>query len=211
MGDKYKGHSGFLLTTRVQLVRSDGLVGPQVPWPGGALRFEKMIDEHTAIYSVLTGRYEVSPDTQIAVELPGSNPPTSTKLWRVYVEGSDDFENGLGATVQLAKVKFEGYAEPPAPQHEQLPGPSIAATQTNAVAPAYTVSADASSGHPVSTESSDPSSIPVDLRGPQEKIIESGTRVRPSLTSVPSNGSSVSLSILSNTQGTNVIPMWKNS
>jgi hypothetical protein len=142
---QYKGHSGLLLTTLIQLVRSDGLVGPQMPWPGGGMRFVKMLDEHTAIYSVLTGQDDVSPDTQIAVELPDSNPPTSTKLWRVYVEGADDFENGFGATIQVAKIKFEGYGSLPPPQpspSEQKPSLPPPADQTIAPVIAPQNSAD---------------------------------------------------------------------
>jgi hypothetical protein len=50
---KLKGHSGILDTKRVMLVGPAGNF--PVAYPGGALRFERMIDEHTATYEVLVG------------------------------------------------------------------------------------------------------------------------------------------------------------
>ncbi len=51
------------------------------------LRFERMIDEHTAIYQIMTVQYELTPDGEIAVLLPDSNPPDPKRLWRVLLEG----------------------------------------------------------------------------------------------------------------------------
>lgn len=114
---KYKGQSG-ILDTRTVYWGNDEYLGGQ-KWgtpPTGGLRLERMIDEHTAIYEILTLQRGVgpAPEGEIAVFLPDSNPPDPLRFWRVLVEGVLKGTNSMGATVQVPAVRFEGYAEEPA-------------------------------------------------------------------------------------------------
>jgi hypothetical protein len=97
---KWKGRSGILDTVNVPiLMGSSGVVVTSVRYPGGSLKFEKMIDEHTATYSVLVDEGEVVADGEIAVILPDSDPPDPSRPWRVLVEGPMEGSNGFGATL----------------------------------------------------------------------------------------------------------------
>jgi hypothetical protein len=98
---KLKGHSGIL--------------------DGGRLKFEKMIEEHTATYAVWAGEESIIPEGEIAVVLPDSDPPDSGRPWRVFVEGPMGAVNGLGNKITVTAVRFEGYYVPP-------PKPAEAAT-----------------------------------------------------------------------------------
>jgi TonB family protein len=110
-----KGHSGILDTLHVTLLGGNGQL-MHTPYPGGGLRFGKMIDKHTATYQVLVGRESVYPDGEIAVILPDSNPPDSKRPWRVFVEGPLEAVNGLGNPLKISAVRFEGYyVAPPKP------------------------------------------------------------------------------------------------
>jgi hypothetical protein len=123
---RLKGHSGILDTTRVSMLMPSGDRIP-TPYPGGGLRFEKMIDENTATYEVLVGGEEVMPDGEIAVVLPDSNPPDSRRPWRVYVEEPKEAVNGLGTRIKVSTVRFEGYYTSPPKPAEVSPIP----TQSN--------------------------------------------------------------------------------
>lgn len=127
---QWKGHSGILDTAHVFVHMPNGQNVP-IPYPGGGLKFEKMIDEHVATYSVMAAEEEVIPDGEIAVELPDSTPPDPRQMWRVFVEGPMDAVNGLGTKIQVSEVKFEGYYTPPAqpvaPAPPQTPDPQQAA------------------------------------------------------------------------------------
>jgi hypothetical protein len=114
---KLKGHYGILDTVNVPLLMgTGGVVATSIRYPGGGLKFEKMIDEHTATYSVLVGEGSVIPDGEIAVILPNSDPPDSSRPWRVFVEGPMEGVNGFGAAIQVVRVRFEGYYVPLPPQ-----------------------------------------------------------------------------------------------
>jgi hypothetical protein len=109
---KYEGRSGILDTMNVLILM--GGRKTRVPYPGGSLVFVNMLDEHTAVFDVrISGQFGEESSNQIAVKLEDSNPPEPMRPWRVYVEGPIDATNGLGATVSLASVRFEGYADPP--------------------------------------------------------------------------------------------------
>jgi hypothetical protein len=74
---------------------------------GGYLRFERMIDEHTATYEV------VAPGGgEIAVKLTDSNPPDPFRRWRVFVERPEEGTNVFGAPIKISAVSFEGYYIP---------------------------------------------------------------------------------------------------
>jgi hypothetical protein len=108
---KWMGHSG-ILDTGVLVMRGNGL--EVAHYPGIALQFEKMIDEHSAIYSVMTATDNTTiPDGEIAVILPDSEPPDPGRLWRVFIEGPREAVNDYGATLQIVAVRFEGYYYPP--------------------------------------------------------------------------------------------------
>jgi hypothetical protein len=127
---RLKGHSGILDTVNVPvLMGAGGVVATTVRFPGGGLKFEKMIDENTATYSVLVGEDgSVIPDGEIAVVLPSSDPPDSSRPWRVFVEGPVEGVNAFGAAVRDVRVIFVGYYVPPQPpvQVPQLPTPAPA-------------------------------------------------------------------------------------
>jgi hypothetical protein len=115
---KLKGHSGILDTVNVPiLMGAGGVVVTSVRYPGGGLKFEKMIDEHTATYSVLViEEGSAIPNGEIAVILPNSDPPDSSRPWRVIVEGPMEGVNGFGAAIQVVTIRFEGYYVPLPPQ-----------------------------------------------------------------------------------------------
>lgn len=118
---KWKGHSGILDTVNVPLLMGEGgVVVTTIRYPGGGLKFEKMIDEHTATYSVLVGEGSVIPDGEIAVILTDSDPPESSRPWRVFVEGPMEAKNGFGAAIQVVTVRFEGYYVPLPPQQQPV-------------------------------------------------------------------------------------------
>ena len=122
---KFKGHSGILDMRGVPLVLPDGRLVAREAGVGYGLRFEKMINERTATYAVRIGGYDgAEEDNEIAVALPDNDPPEPNRPWRIYVEGAEDFQNGLGATIQVAKIKFEGYYVAPATRIEVQPQPS---------------------------------------------------------------------------------------
>jgi len=79
---------------------------------GGNLKFEKMIEEHTATYAVWAGEESIIPEGEIAVILPDSDPPNPGQPWRVFVEGPMDAVNGLGNKITVTAVRFEGYYVP---------------------------------------------------------------------------------------------------
>jgi hypothetical protein len=110
---QWKYQSGILDTINVPLVMNNGTRVGQVAYPGGCLKFNKMLDEHTAVYEVMVGHEDVQPDGEIAVLLSNSDPPTSLRPWRIFVEGPMDALNGLGQTITLTAVRFEGYYTPP--------------------------------------------------------------------------------------------------
>jgi hypothetical protein len=125
---RWKGHSG-IFDTRVAI---EGPAGRFLaPIPGGCLKFERMIDEHTATFEVLVGGEEVRPDGEIAVILEDSNPPDPALPWRVFVEGPRNGVNGFGNSITVTTVRFEGYATiprpvmptPPAPPPKPVPAP----------------------------------------------------------------------------------------
>ena len=131
---RYKGQSGILDTLTIYMTDAGTPLGPEKwgHWPGGSLRLERMIDEHTAIYKILTLQDGgTAQDGEIAVLLPDSNPPEPLRFWRVLVEGVLEGTNYMGATIQIPAVRFEGYVEEPA---QKLDAPkSSAPTSTNAV------------------------------------------------------------------------------
>jgi hypothetical protein len=114
---QWKGHSGILDTLHVPMVMENGTRMGQVSYPGGCLKFSKMLDEHTAIYDVLVGNQSVLPEGVLAVIVPNSEPPNSARPWRVLVEGPIDAVNGLGQTITLTSIRFESYYTP-SPQQE---------------------------------------------------------------------------------------------
>lgn len=131
---RWRGHCDILDTTHVPMVVGNGLRMGYVSYPGGALSFNKMLDEGTAVYEVMAAGEEVEPQGEIAVGVTDSNPPDSGRPWRVFVEGPMDAVNGLGTTITLTKVRFDGYYSPPqAPPQSALPGTTPAQpTQTGA-------------------------------------------------------------------------------
>jgi len=116
---KWRRHSGILDTVNVPVFwGTTGVPATSIRYPGGALKFEKMIDEHTATYSVLFGEFgegSLVPDGEIAVILPNSDPPDSSRPWRVFVEGPMEGSNALGTVIQVVTVRFEGCFVPPSP------------------------------------------------------------------------------------------------
>ncbi len=111
---KWQGQTGILDTVLVSIPMPNGQV-THVPYPGGGLRFEKMIDANTATFSVLVGGSGIFPEGEIAVLLPDSEPPNPMRPWRVSVEGPMEGSTALGAQVKVTAVRFRGYYSPPAP------------------------------------------------------------------------------------------------
>jgi len=84
----------------------------------GPLFFHNMAGDNEAIYDVVAAPF----GTQLAVRLKDNDAPRMLSRIRVYVEGTDDFTNGFGATVKIGEVRFEGYADPlPQPVPAQSP------------------------------------------------------------------------------------------
>jgi hypothetical protein len=108
---RWKGRSGILDTANL-LFDNKLSQCMTMPYPGGGLQFERMLSEHTAIYSVLTiERYGVGSTGELEVILDDNTPPEAKRPWNVLVLGSDEGINGFGGPVQLAVVRFEGYHE----------------------------------------------------------------------------------------------------
>jgi hypothetical protein len=112
---KFKGRSGIIDTLRIHYsLGSWGDFEAHSAWNLHCLRFEKMIDEHTAIYSLLAvgglNGSEVITDGEIAVILPDNDPPKLNRSWQVFVEGTMQAVNGLGNIITLTAVRFEGYS-----------------------------------------------------------------------------------------------------
>jgi hypothetical protein len=109
---KWKGQSGILDTLNTSFVMPNGSV-MQMGTGIGSIKFDKMLDEHTALYDVMTLDDGITvPDGQLAVILPDSNPPNLRQAWRVLVEGSLDGTNAFGGALTVAAVKFEEYYTP---------------------------------------------------------------------------------------------------
>ena len=90
------------------------LIGPggrayPLNYPGGCLHFEKMIDEHIAIYEVLLRGNNDEPNREIAVFLADSNPPNPATPWRIVVRGPLEVTTVMGATLTITAVRFRGY------------------------------------------------------------------------------------------------------
>lgn len=128
---KWKGHSGVLDTRRAPYITPNGSVAPMLPL--GSIKFDKMLDEHTALYDVMTLGDTLMPDGQIAVILTNSDPPDLQKLWRVLVMGSIPCTNAFGGDAAVTAVKFEEYYRP-SPQ--SVPEDSAApSSSTDTMAP----------------------------------------------------------------------------
>lgn len=80
-----------------------------VPSLSPCLLYQKMLDEHTALYEVREGFQGNSMFGQIAVVLENGDAPDPRRLWRVYVKGTMDLQNGFGATVVVPVVRFIEY------------------------------------------------------------------------------------------------------
>jgi hypothetical protein len=117
-------HSGILDTRNPLMLMPNGIYRKFPQLGPSSIRFDKMLDEHTAVYDVMTidqaalaaadPDYMV-PDGQIAVILPDSTPPSLAKPWKVLVEGPVTGTNAFGADLTVTTVKFEGYYDPPQP------------------------------------------------------------------------------------------------
>ena len=113
---KYKGQSGILDTYVLYWGSNEYLGGQKFGrWLTPTLRLARMIDEHTAIYDILMLQRGAGPgpEGEIAVRLPDSDPPDPKRYWRVLVLGVLVGENGIGGTVEVPAVRFEGYTEEP--------------------------------------------------------------------------------------------------
>lgn len=116
---KWKGQSIILDTIRMPVIMGNGALMGYLPYPGGNLRFEKMLDEHTATFEVLASDGEdVVSQGEIAVITADSNPPDSSKPWQVVVAAPMSGENGMGGPVTISAVRFAGYYVPPAKTSE---------------------------------------------------------------------------------------------
>jgi hypothetical protein len=103
-------------------------VSEDIDRPGAGradITFEHMLDDQLAIYSA-SPRFG-DDENEIAVELPGNDPPDTSKAWMVQVEGTRDATNGFGAKIPIATVRFIRYARfpapPPAPVMVPAPAP----------------------------------------------------------------------------------------
>ena len=146
----FKGRSGVLDTLHVPLVTPFGQSSVAIGYPG--LQFEKMIDEQTATYSVLVGTEAVMPNGEIAVILPNNEPPDSSRLWRVYVIGTIEGVNGLGQTMNVPAVRFEGYYE--GPLSASPPQPTYSAPLPPRPEPSTPPSTDSADAQPATAPSS---------------------------------------------------------
>ncbi len=75
--------------------------------------FDHMAGDNLAIYK--TSLFEFAINDQLAVRVADNLPPEHLNYWRVYVNGPDDFKNGLGADIRIPEVTFEGEYVPSAP------------------------------------------------------------------------------------------------
>ena len=125
---KWKGQSGILDTLNTAYVMPNGSAA-QMGLALGSIKFDKMLDEHTAIYDVMTIQDTLTPDGQIAVILPDSDPPDLRRPWRVLVIGSLDGTNAFGGNVTVAAVKFEQYYTPLPKPAETEPAPTPISSQ----------------------------------------------------------------------------------
>jgi TonB family protein len=131
---KWKGHSGILDTARISMAMPDGQRA-HIPYPGGGLHFDKMLDEHTASFDVIVGGYDAHEDGELIVLLEDSDPPNPLRPWRVYVEGPYEGVNALGGAVRDTAVRFEGYYEPPPePVRVQPPPAAVQVEQQDSAA-----------------------------------------------------------------------------
>jgi hypothetical protein len=125
---KWKGRSGILDTQRATYVMPNGTAAP-MGIGLGSIKFDKMLDEHTALYDVMTVDNTLMPDGQIAVLLPDSDPPNLRKLWKVLVVGSLDGTNAFGSGVTVTEIKFEEYYTPPPKPAAAEPAPASISSQ----------------------------------------------------------------------------------
>jgi len=110
---QFKGHSRVLDARQTPVLMPNGsqLRGTLVPFV--CMKFERMLDEHTAVYEVQA--YEdgvVMPQGELAVILSDSTPPDPKQRWRIRVEGPMDGWNGFGAKITVTAVRFDGYRIP---------------------------------------------------------------------------------------------------
>lgn len=121
---KLKGRSGILDTVQTPIIAENGARMGFVPYPGGCMKFSKMLDEHTAVYEVMALEDgTIQSEGELAVILKDSNEPASAQPWRVFVDGPMDAVNGLGQTIAVTAVRFEGYYIPPPKPAEASPAP----------------------------------------------------------------------------------------
>jgi hypothetical protein len=114
---EWKGHSGILDTIQMPIIAANGARMGFAPYPGGCMKFNKMLDEHTAIYEVMAlDDGAVESEGELAVILKDSDPPSSARPWRIFVDGPMEAVNGLDQTITLTSVKFEGYFVPSSTQ-----------------------------------------------------------------------------------------------
>jgi hypothetical protein len=122
---KFMGHSG-ILDIRMPFVGYRGEVVAN-PWNlVGGLKFEKMIDEHVAIYSVNAYDQEgertvTMQEGELAVILTDNEPPDISHPWRVFVEGQMEGVNGFGSKIKVTTVRFEGYCHLPLKKPAEVP------------------------------------------------------------------------------------------
>jgi len=170
---KFKDQSGILDTIHVPLVYNNGVQMGSVPYPGGALRFNKMIDERTAIYEVMVGHEDVEPDGEIAVILTNSDQPSSLRPWRVFVEGPMEAVNGFGAAIQVTAIRFEGYYTVPPPEPAQAPqGPSPASVGSGASTILRITAAQPPQGmNPAPVQGSNSPPLPPNMAGIEDQAV----------------------------------------
>lgn len=146
-GFKWKGQSATLDTLRMPVLSDNGNVMGSAPFPGGTLRFEKMLDEHTAMFQVLTlgdgDGVDVESEGEIAVITPDSDPPDSSKPWQVVVSEPLSGQNAMGGPVTVSAVRFMGYTKLPASASDTNLTSKPLAAQPNEASPDQTDKASA--------------------------------------------------------------------
>jgi|SRR5208283_3663785 len=136
---KWKGRSGVLDTVQLPIMAGNGARMGFAPYPGGCMKFNKMLDEHTAVYEVMA--YEdgvVQSQGELAVILKDSDPPKSARPWRIFVEGPMGAVNSLDQAMTLTSVRFEGYFVPPSSQpkpEETTPAPATTKPEDSGTQP----------------------------------------------------------------------------
>jgi hypothetical protein len=118
---QFKGHSGILNTNGTPVLMPNGspLRGTLIPF--ACMKFERMLDEHTAVYEVQA--YEdgvLMPQGELAVSVRDSVAPDPSRRWRILVEGPMEGWNGFGAKITVTAIRFDGYYVPPPPTPEEL-------------------------------------------------------------------------------------------